>query len=130
MPLKHKKSRQKHRKEGAKPDPTAKYRVRFWREAKSHDMTVPQYRAWIEEQKQKRYEARKAEREDWKRRSGVAEFELMIGGTVTDFKSTHALWKRTAFSLHPDRGGDPAKMARLNELWAKVQQQIKTSIYL
>ena len=34
MPLKHKKSRQKHRKEGAKPDPTAKYRVRAWRKRK------------------------------------------------------------------------------------------------
>lgn len=126
MPLKHKKSRQKHRKEGAKPDPTAKYRVRFWREAKSHDMTVPQYRAYLEEQFRRR-RARAADYAERRRRlfgfDLLDEFAAITGGTVTDYESTRVLWKRNAVRLHPDRpDGDAVKAARLNELWTSIQK--------
>ncbi len=50
QPLKHKKSRQRLREEGAMPGPTAKERVRFRREAKSHGMASNEYRAYWEPQ--------------------------------------------------------------------------------
>lgn len=122
QPLKHKKSRQTHRKEGATPDPTAKERVRFWREAKSHSMTSKEYRAYL-----KAGFARRREQYQYLRKLRgddlLDDFAVITGGTVTDYETTRVLWKRNAIRLHPDRpDGDAAKATRLNELWTMIQK--------
>jgi hypothetical protein len=115
MPLKHKKSRQKHRIEGAEPDPTAKHRVRAYRQRKR------------DEARRVAYEERCAREMDGLRRIGspIPEFFDLIG-----IKNPHVgldfvqkAWKRELIAIHPDHGGDPAKAARLNELWQFYKQR-------
>jgi len=115
MPLKHKKSRQKHRKEGAKPDPTAKYRVRAWRKRK------------LDAAARVAYEEKCAREMNFLRGIGSPTAELfdMIGikSPYTSYDFVQKAWKRTLMTIHPDRGGDPAKAARLNQLWQFYKQR-------
>lgn len=50
-----------------------------------------------------------------------------IVGSVVDIKSSYEdvkrAYRQTAVKLHPDRGGDAAKMARLNELWGRIEKE-------
>lgn len=126
QPLKHKKSRQTHRKEGVKPDPTAKARVRAWRERRANKAAEAEYK-----EKQDQQRARYLNAHPW-----LPEFFTMIGidpMTVrvslyawrllgADLVTLRKAWKRAATATHPDRGGDPAKAARLNELWGQYQK--------
>ena len=91
------------------------------------------------------YEARKAERReraftgDWK---WLPEFITLIGLNPdkeifvgawgmsptmrVDLVTAQKAWKRAAAKIHPDRGGDPAKAARLNELWSLYETSMQT----
>lgn len=126
QPLKYKKSRQTHRKEGVEPDPTAKARMRAYRERRANKAAEAEYK-----EKQDRRRANYFHHNPW-----LPEFFTMIGidpMTVRvslyawqllgqDFVTVRAAWKRTFAAIHPDRGGDPAQAVRLNELWTKYQQ--------
>jgi hypothetical protein len=118
--------------------------MRYYRKAISVGMklrgkafSVPEYREHL------RYETQKARRRAYvlgdKSWSWLPELLTMIGidpeeaiwvGLYGLFEPTmkvslvtvHTAWKRAAARLHPDRpDGDPAKAARLNELWAKYE---------
>jgi hypothetical protein len=115
MPLKHKKSRQNHRKEGVEPDPTAKYRMGAWRKRK------------LDAAAKAGYEEKCAREMESLRRIGNPFVELfdMIGikSPYSSFEFVRKAWKATLVTLHPDRGGDPAKAARLNQLWQFYKQR-------
>ena len=115
QPLKHKKSRQTHRKEGAQPDPTAKARVRAYRQRLR------------DEAARAAYEQKCAREMKFLRSIGspFPEFFDMIGikSPYTSYDFVQKAWKQTLMAIHPDRGGDPAKAARLNQLWQFYKQR-------
>ena len=54
------------------------------------------------------------------------EFITMVNEDSTQaisYEAAKRAYRRAAITLHPDRGGDPAKMARLNELWSRVEHE-------
>lgn len=115
QPLKYKKSRQTHHKEGVEPDPTAKERVRAWRKRK------------LDAAAKAAYEERCARDMAFLRNIGspISEFFDLIGikSPHASFEFVREAWKRAAVTLHPDHGGDPQKAARLNELWQFYKQR-------
>jgi hypothetical protein len=95
QPLKYKKSVQAHRKEGAKPDLTAKNRMRAWR-------------------KKRRDALKQADRQ-------FDRLYRFIG--IHDYELAKAAWRKAMIEIHPDHGGDPASAARVNEAWGKYKKQ-------
>lgn len=45
------------------------------------------------------------------------------GNDVIDFESAKRAYRRASTTLHPDRGGSPEQMAKLNELWKRVKEE-------
>lgn len=56
----------------------------------------------------------------------VGEFLILTGfdkQVKIDYDTARRAYRKTAMTLHPDRGGSPEKMARLNEVWSRVEKE-------
>ena len=56
----------------------------------------------------------------------VGEFLILTGfdkQVKLDYDTAKRAYRRTALTLHPDKGGDAVKMARLNEVWKRVEKE-------
>lgn len=40
------------------------------------------------------------------------------------YEAAQAAYRKAAFILHPDKGGDMEKMSRLNQLWTKIEKEV------
>ena len=45
------------------------------------------------------------------------------GNDVINYDAAKRVYRKASLTLHPDRGGDPVKMAQLNELWKRVEKE-------
>lgn len=54
---------------------------------------------------------------------GTTEDAVLAFFALASFDDAKRLYRATAMLLHPDKGGDASKMARLNELWAKLEKE-------
>lgn len=43
---------------------------------------------------------------------------------VLPYEAAQAAYRKAAFMLHPDRGGDMEKMSMLNALWDKISKEV------
>jgi hypothetical protein len=67
----------------------------------------------------------------WERRSGptrnviLAERDILFREFVNMLspEALHAAWRKQAALMSPDRGFDPVKASRLNELWQKIRNE-------
>jgi hypothetical protein len=56
--------------------------------------------------------------------SGTTEAAIQDFFALLDYDSAKAAYRRAAGTLHPDKaGGDAQKMAKLNELWARIEKE-------
>jgi len=53
----------------------------------------------------------------------VNEFVALVGDKDASFSyvSAKKAYRKASLAFHPDHGGDPSKMARLNELWSRLK---------
>src|SRR5208282_758430 len=121
-------------------------KMRYYRKAMSVGMklrgkafSVPEYREYLIYETQRAQRRERLFATDWK---WLPEFITLIGlnpdkeifvgayGTSpimrVDLVTVQKAWKRAAAKIHPDRGGDPAKAARLNELWSLYETSMQT----
>lgn len=49
----------------------------------------------------------------------LAEFMRLI-----PYESAKAAYRHAALTLHPDRGGDMEKMAKVNALWTRIEKEV------
>ena len=56
---------------------------------------------------------------------GPFESALLNFCTLCDVDALRAARNKMAIALHPDKGGDPEKMARLNASWFLIEQEFK-----
>ena len=55
--------------------------------------------------------------------NGTTEDALIAFMNLVPYDAAKRAFLLTAQQLHPDKGGDPVKMAKLNELWTRVEKE-------